>query len=121
MVRLLAPRQGSRNFAEATVFQTSSNRWETYESWPHSSAQATERDVADSYVSDPSHPVPHRRRPISLTYPGGGWPTWLLEDQRFVDSRPDVLTWQTEPLTKDLKVAGDIAACIFRVYERQRF
>jgi putative CocE/NonD family hydrolase len=123
--------KGSRNFAEATVFQTGSNRWETYESWPPASAQPTnlylrgggklsfdaptanEQDAADSYDSDPAHPVPYRRRPISPTYPGGGWPIWLVEDQRFVDNRPDVLTWQTEPLTKDLKIAGDIAARIF--------
>ena len=64
----------------------------------------------DSYVSDPAHPVPYRHRPISPTYPGGGWPTWLVEDQRFVDNRPDVLTWQTEPLKDDLKIAGDITA-----------
>ncbi len=52
----------------------------------------------DSYVSDPAHPVPYRHRPIDMTYPDdhpGGWSTWLVEDQRFVDRRPDVLTWQT--------------------------
>ena len=37
-------------------------------------------------------PVPYRPRPISPTYPGGGWPTWLVEDQRFATDRPDVLT-----------------------------
>ena len=51
--------------------------------------------------------------PISPTYPGGRWPTWLVEDQRFVDDRPDVLTFQTEPLKDDLKIAGDIVARIF--------
>ena len=57
----------------------------------------------DSYVSDPAHPVPYRHRPIDMTYPDdhpGGWPTWLVEDQRFVDNRPDVLTWQTEELAR---------------------
>ena len=49
----------------------------------------------------------YRKRPVSPTYPGGGWPTWLVEDQRFVDNRPDVLTWQTGPLQEDLKIAGD--------------
>ena len=123
--------QGSGRFAEATVFQTGSNRWEQYDSWPPASARRTniymragaklsfdppagnESEAFDSYVSDPAHPVPYRHRPISPTYPGGGWPTWLVEDQRFVDNRPDVLTWQTEPLKNDVKIAGDIVAQIF--------
>ena len=123
--------KGSRDFAEATVFQTGSNRWEKYDSWPPASARPTniymraggklsfdppaadESEAFDSYISDPARPVPYRHRPISPTYPGGGWPTWLVEDQRFVDNRPDVLTWETEPLKKDLNIAGDIVARIF--------
>jgi hypothetical protein len=35
---------------------------------------------------------------------------WLVEDQRFVDHRPDVLLWQTEPLIEEVRVAGDIMA-----------
>ena len=44
---------------------------------------------------------------------GRGWYTWLLEDQRFVDHRPDVLSWSTEPLTEDVVVAGEITARLF--------
>ncbi|HEY1337269.1 MAG TPA: CocE/NonD family hydrolase, partial [Bryobacteraceae bacterium] len=115
---------------EARVFQTGSNRWEEYDSWPPKSstprnlylrangklsfdAPAEDGEPFDSYLSDPAHPVPYRHRPISPTYPDGGWPVWLVEDQRFVDNRPDVLTWQTEPLGEDLKIAGDIMAEIF--------
>jgi putative CocE/NonD family hydrolase len=123
--------KGSRDFAEATVFQTGTNVWEKYDSWPPASARPTniylraggklsfdppgsdETVAFDEYISDPAHPVPYRHRPISPTYPGGGWPAWLVEDQRFVDSRPDVLTWQTEPLKSDVKIAGDIMARIF--------
>src|SRR5207244_13150938 len=69
----------------------------------------------DSYVSDPAHPVPYRHRPIQATYDprGSGWYTWLTEDQRFVDGRPDVLTWKTEPLTQDVTIAGDVTADVF--------
>ena len=119
--------KGARNFSEATVFQTGSNHWEKYDSWPPHNKQdkrlyfhangrlsfdppAEDGDHFDSYVSDPAHPVPYRHRPISPTYPGGGWPTWLVEDQRFVENRPDVLTWETESLKDDMKVAGDIVA-----------
>ncbi|MFN7992814.1 MAG: CocE/NonD family hydrolase [Bryobacteraceae bacterium] len=122
--------KGTRNFPEARVFQTGSNRWQTYDSWPPRSAQnrklylradgklsfdapSEQGDQFDSYISDPAHPVPYRHRPVSPTYPGGGWPTWLVEDQRFVENRPDVLTWETEPLKQDLRVAGDIVAQLY--------
>ena len=42
-----------------------------------------------------------------MTGDGGAWRTWLLHDQRFVDGRPDVLTYVTAPLTKPLKLAGE--------------
>jgi putative CocE/NonD family hydrolase len=120
--------KGARDFPEAMVFQTGANRWEKYDSWPPRSAKATKlyfqangrlsfdapkEEGSDTYVSDPAHPVPYRHQPIGPTYPAGGWPNWLVEDQRFVDNRPDVLTWQTEPLQSDVKIAGDIAAQLF--------
>ena len=69
----------------------------------------------DSYVSDPAHPVPYRSRPIQATYDprGSGWYTWLTEDQRFVHGRPDVLAWQTEPLTEPVTIAGEVMANLF--------
>ena len=71
-------------------------------------------DASDSYVSDPAHPVPYRQRPIQPTYGlGSTWSTWLLEDQRFVYLRPDVLAWSTEPLAEDLTVAGDVVTRLF--------
>ncbi len=120
--------RGSRDLAEATVFQTGSNRWEKYNSWPPevksknlylrsrgklSFDAPAEKESADAYISDPFHPVPYRHRPISPTFAGVGWRTWLVEDQRFVDSRPDVLTWQTDPLENNLTVTGKIVAQIY--------
>jgi putative CocE/NonD family hydrolase len=115
---------------EALMFQTGSNRWESYDEWPPRSrtmdrplyfqragvasfAKPEGDEEFDSYVSDPAHPVPYRHRPISPTYPGGGWPTWLVEDQRFVHTRPDVLSWETGPLQEDMTVTGDIMAHLF--------
>jgi putative CocE/NonD family hydrolase len=63
----------------------------------------------EAYISDPAHPVPYTRRPDD----GSGWRTWLEQDQRFVDGRPDVLTWKSEPLTQDLTIAGDVVAHLF--------
>jgi len=59
--------------------------------------------------------VPYRARPIEPTYypKGSGWYTWLLQDQRFVQGRPDVLSWETEPLAEDVVVRGDIVAHLF--------
>ena len=74
------------------------------------------KDAEDSYVSDPAHPVPYRHRPVDMTYPGdhpGSWSTWLAQDQRFVDGRPDVLTWQTGVLADDVTVAGNVTAELF--------
>jgi len=124
--------QGELPFREALAFETGSNRWRSFDAWPPSlgvtrrnlyfradgqlsfdAPSATDHSEYDQYVSDPANPVPYRRRPISPTYPGGGWPTWLVEDQRFVDHRPDVLTWETKPLTRDVVVVGDIVAQLF--------
>ena len=66
-------------------------------------------DAFDAFVSDPAHPVPYVPRPDD----GEGWSTWLVQDQRFVDNRPDVLTWKSEPLAEDITVAGDVVAHLF--------
>ena len=69
----------------------------------------------DEFTSDPAHPVPYRQRPIQPTYfPGGSkWSTWLVEDQRFVDDRADVLSWETAPLATDITIAGEVMARLF--------
>src|SRR3546814_21122858 len=54
----------------------------------------------------PARPVPDLPRPISCG-DREGWTTWLVHDQRFVDGRPDVLTWVSEPLTEPLRIAGE--------------
>ena len=125
--------KGNGTFPEARTFRTGSNEWRSYDAWPPQNditlkslyfhaygklsfeAPQTE-DVAafDSYVSDPAHPVPYRSRPIEETYgPGSRWYTWLTEDQRFVHIRPDVLSWETEALSEDVTVTGDLVAHIY--------
>jgi hypothetical protein len=112
--------------AEATVFETGANQWKEYEAWPPKQGVEARRlyfhegrrlafDAPagggfDEYVSDPANPVPYRPRPVTPTYPGPKWRVWPVEDQRFVDHRPDVLAWRTEPLKEDVRVAGDIVA-----------
>ena len=60
----------------------------------------------DEYVSDPMKPVPYRPRPVDEA-DAMGWRTWLVTDQRFVDGRPDVLTYETEPLKEPIKLSGE--------------
>src|SRR5204863_5791251 len=66
------------------------------------------------YVSDPLNPVPYRHRPIQATYAEGSqWYNWMVEDQRFVSNRADVLTWTTPPLENEITVSGDVIADLF--------
>lgn len=121
--------QGKLPLGEALTFRTGANEWVRHEAWPPKSnvierrlyfqangklsfdpAPTTAKPAYDSYVSDPASPVPYRPRPIRL---GAGWSTWLVEDQRFVHRRPDVLAWVGDPLEDDLIVSGRIAAHLF--------
>ena len=125
--------EGTLKLAEATTFEAGSNTWKSYDSWPprtgttnrklftranHQLSLDPPSDEAasahDSYVSDPAHPVPYRKRPILPTYgEGSTWSTWLMDDQRFLQGRPDVVSWQTAPLTQDVTVAGALSAHLF--------
>lgn len=116
---------GAKPAYEVKSFQSGSWGWKSYAQWPPAGARATELYLATDgslsfarpagegcrdYVSDPAHPVPFRPRPISPTYPAPEWSWWEAEDQRFVDGRPDVLSWTSAPLTEDLTVTGAIGA-----------
>jgi len=116
--------RGDGHFPEARLFDAGVNQWRSFDRWPPREATVrglyfhaegrlsfeppAERVGLDEYVSDPAHPVPFQPRPT-----GRFWGRWMTEDQRFVDNRPDVLTWQTEPLTDDVVIAGDVTARLF--------
>jgi putative CocE/NonD family hydrolase len=127
--------QGEKPAWQASTFQSGSNTWHTYAAWPPKEAKPTKlylhadgtlsfaapvagqgsakTETYREYVSDPANPVPYRQRPISPTYPAGDWRTWEVADQRFVDHRPDVLSFVSEPLDHDLTVTGPLAANLF--------
>ena len=128
--------KGQLKQPEALTFETGTNKWSSFDAWPprdnitqrklyiRGNGQLSfeppseSKDQYDSYVSDPAHPVPYRPRPIEPTYNpadqgGSRWSTWLLEDQRFVENRSDVLTWETDALTEDTVIAGNIVAHLF--------
>ena len=122
--------EGEKPAWQAMTFQPGSNTWCTYATWPPTEAKPTNLYLhADGtlsftsptvggkeyreYVSDPANPVPYRERPISPTYPAGDWRLWEVADQRFVDNRPDVLTFVSAPLDHDLTITGPLAAKLF--------
>lgn len=121
---------GDGKFAEANCFQTGSNKWKTYDTWPPKNAERKKLyPYADntagfkktnnssgsvSYVSDPAKPIPYRAQPIEATYGfGSRWRTWHVEDQRFVSSRPDVISFTGDSLQNELTISGKITAHLF--------
>jgi len=119
--------------APVTVFETGTNQWNEFESWPPaveemhfylqpdgklSFSPPDKKEAFSDYISDPAHPVPFKPRPIwNMDYNNkpalDAWQRWLVEDQRFADGRPDVLTWVSEPLDKAVTVSGAVLARLF--------
>src|ERR1700733_8903383 len=117
-------------------FRTGVNQWKRYEAWPPKqgfkeaklyftadgglemeappAADGVGGKAAVSYVADPAKPVPYRNRPIQSTYGDGSkWRTWLVEDQRFVSGRKDLVNFSSPVLEKDVTVTGDVVADLF--------
>ena len=117
------------DLADTASFQTGSNTWKYYAHFPPAASRPTSlhlagagmlswsssiTQIAASYPSDPSDPVPYRHRPIQATYSQGSqWYNWLTEDQRFVTSRKDVAVWKLPVLTRNLTLTGEVIADIF--------
>jgi uncharacterized protein len=133
--------ESAEELPEATMFQTGSNVWKTYDAWPprkgvvakelflHADGGLDWEPLVKSgeefaaFVSDPAKPVPYSKRPIQ-----GFWQglkdsrdprfdrvgrLWKVEDQRFVADRPDVLSFVTGPLAEDVELTGSIVARLF--------
>ncbi len=115
------------NTPPVLFYNTGENRWDRLQSWPLAcesgcttkskplylrsgfglsfSAPAGEGAAYDEYVSDPAKPVPYQPRPVHFA-DGDAWRRWLVDDQRFVVDRTDVLSYETEPLTERLRISG---------------
>lgn len=109
---------------EAMIFVTGENKWREFEQWPPAAKtdkslylhnkgklnwqQPQENTSATEYMSDPAKPVPytedvHRRRTTS----------YMTDDQRFAERRPDVIAFKTDILNEDLTVTGTVKANIY--------
>jgi len=112
------------NIPEATIFITGINKWHSFSQWPpeeteiknlylneNGSLSWKKPDVTTNYseyISDPANPVPytedvHFNR--SREY--------MVDDQRFAERRPDVITFKTEILTAEITITGDVVADLF--------
>ncbi|MBV8631173.1 MAG: CocE/NonD family hydrolase, partial [Silvibacterium sp.] len=105
---------------EAYMFETGTNVWRKYEAWPPPQAKAKmlyfrggsklsfdspgANEGSDAYVSDPARPVPFVGY-VTDTVPQ----RYMVDDQRFAATRPDVLVYQTDPLAEDVTIAGPIS------------
>ena len=110
--------------ATVTAFETGTNEWRNFETWPAANAKAMPLYLKPNgalgfeasggaaatvdYVSDPAKPVPYRARPIKNSgYDTcAQWACWLTDDQREASGRTDVVTFTTDVLTKPVTVRG---------------
>ena len=110
----------------AMIYNPVEQRWDSFSDWKPASEQSLtplylQGDFGlgfeqpsgggDNYVSDPAKPVPYLARPIPQE--NDRWRTWLVQDQRFVETRPDVLSYTTPVLTKTVTVQGAPIADLF--------
>jgi uncharacterized protein len=116
--------KGEWKAAEATMFNTGTNEWKTFETWPPKEKEAKElhfqangklsweettaQEGFDEYVSDPAKPVPYTDGVFARRNN-----QYMIEDQRFAARRPDVLTYETDVLTEDVTLSGPMTAHFF--------
>ena len=117
--------KGENKLPEAYMFETGTNVWRKYDSWPPKETKESSLylqaggklsltapkeggDSFDEYISDPAKPVPFMNGiAVGMTV------EHMLDDQRFAASRPDVLVYQTEPLEQDMTFAGPVRPELF--------
>jgi putative CocE/NonD family hydrolase len=106
------------------MFETGRNEWHKHSQWPPkeaapkawyfaesgklSGSRVAVKEAFDEYVSDPAKPVPYMTEitpNMAVSY--------MVADQRFASSRPDVLVYTTDPLEGDLRVAGPIKVTLY--------
>lgn len=117
--------KGDAHLPKAYVFETGTNVWRQYSAWPPKNlerktlyfqpggglsfeAPSNAGNSFDEYVSDPAKPVPF------VNYAALDVPQeYMLSDQRFADSRTDVLVYETPVLQEDITIAGPISPKLF--------
>jgi putative CocE/NonD family hydrolase len=118
-----------RKLPEALVFETGSNQWRMYDQWPVTNVEkrslylqangrlsfdvpaetsAKTADRFDEYISDPNKPVPYINGiAIGMTR------EYMVDDQRFATTRPDVLVYETPALQQNVTITGPVIASLY--------
>jgi putative CocE/NonD family hydrolase len=112
---------GKTGLPKAYMFDTGKKEWVSFAKWPADNAQwkslAFEQGGklaldgksdpgSDAYVSDPAKPVPGRC--VGPSIEDFTMYQYMSDDQRCFSTRPDVLTYETEPLANDVTLGGEI-------------
>ncbi|KAA0994241.1 CocE/NonD family hydrolase [Dyadobacter sp. UC 10] len=122
--------QPNPGLPKAYIFETGSNQWKKYDQWPPKNTvekklyfhpdgtlsfsptmttmQVGAKPAFDEYTSDPAKPVPYTSE-IRIIRGSD----YMYEDQRFAASRPDVLVYESAPLTEDITISGNVFADLF--------
>ena len=125
--KYLKNRKPAEPMAQVMIYNPSENRWDKFADWPGADEKhltpmylqanyglALEKPQSgeDSYVSDPAKPVPYLTPPIAENG-GDRWRTWLVQDQRPMGTRTDVLSYETPVLDHAVRVEGAPIADLF--------
>lgn len=111
--------KGDKPAHHVNIFHTGENVWKFSDVWPSevmervpyylhaggkvSTDAPTEEDSFTEYVSDMSKPVPYTANPTTYRTL-----EFMVDDQRFATSRPDVISFVTPVLEDTLRLAGPI-------------
>ncbi len=115
---------------KAYIFETGANEWRKYSAWPPENSkekrlylhpggklsfsptmttmEAGRKPSYDEYLSDPDKPVPFTN---TIRVIRGS--DFMYEDQRFAAQRPDVLVYESDVLTEDVVISGNVMANLF--------
>jgi len=115
--------EGKDVLPEAYMFNTGTKKWQQFGEWPPKDIPAVKlyfgengklsinkpvnEKAAFEYISDPMKPVPYTSQTEGLTFTPR---RFMSDDQRHASRRPDVLTFETDTLTEDVTIAGEILA-----------
>ena len=113
---------GSKNsgLPEAYVYDTGKKEWSEMDNWPPNNAVKETFYLSDNqeltskkkstkgikFISDVKRPVPYSEDIKTVFTPR----KYMTDDQRFAARRTDVVVFETDVLTEDLTLAGDILA-----------
>lgn len=113
--------EGTLDVPEAYMYDTGKKEWKEFSAWPPTDAdrftfsfaengklsinETMNEQVVFEYVSDPSKPVPYTSQTEGLTFTPR---RFMSDDQRHASRRTDVLTFETDALSEEITLAGEI-------------